>query len=305
MSKEALVKELHKQVRKNFRRRQVVQKGFNDTWEIDLIEMIPHSKDNKSFKYILTVIDIFSKFAYAVPVKNKSGNHVASAMERVLESSKPKNIHSDQGKEFFNKTFQNLMDRFSINHYHTFSKMKASIVERFNRTLKNKMWRQFSIQGSYKWLPILDKIIWDYNNSVHRTIKMKPKKVNYKNEKKLLKTVNNRIKKFQIGKLLKADYVRISKEKGIFSKGYLPNWSTEIFKVHKVNMTYPVTYTLVDLNGNLIAGKFYEHELQKTRNINTYLVEKVLKRIGDNVLVKWLGFDSSQNSWINKNDLIQ
>lgn len=304
MSKEALVKELHKPARKNFRRRQVIQRGLNDTFEIDLVEMIPYSKENKSFKYILTAIDIFSKFAYAVPLKNKTGNDVAAAMKRILVSTKPKNIHSDLGKEFFNKTFQTLMQKFNINHYHTYSKMKASIVERFNRTLKNKMWRQFSIQGSYKWLPILNKLVSDYNNSKHRTIKMEPAKVNHKNAKKLLKTVYNRIKKFQMGKFRKYDHVRISKDKGIFSKGYLPNWSTEIFKICKVNMTNPVTYTLEDLNGNLISGKFYEQELQRTSNISTYLVEKVLKQKGNKVFVKWLGFDNSQNSWIYRQDLI-
>lgn len=307
MGKAGLIKELHKSVRKNFSRRHVIQTGLNDTYQIDLIEMIPYSRENNGFKYILTAIDIFSKYAYAIALKAKNSSSVAEAMKTLFKKSRfppPKNIHSDQGKEFFNKEFRELMTKYNINHYHTYSKMKASIVERFNRTLKNKMWPKFNLQGSYNWISILDNIIETYNNTKHRTIKMKPINVNFKNEQFLLNSVYNRIKLFKFGKFKKGDYVRISKEKGIFSKGYLPNWSTEIFKIEKVKMTYPVTYELIDLNNNIIRGNFYEQEIQKTKYINTYLVEKILKRKNERVFVKWLGFPESENSWINENDLV-
>lgn len=307
MGKEGLIKELHKPSRKNFHRRRVIQKGLNETWQIDLIEMIPYSQQNKGFKYILSVIDNFSKYAYAVAVKNKNASSIQNAMRNIIIKSKygsPKNIHSDQGKEFFNKDFQKLMKEFDINHYHTYSKMKASIVERFNRTLKNKIWPKFSLQGSYNWISILDNILKEYNNTWHRTIKMKPKDVNFKNEKRLLNSVFSRIKLFRHGKFKKGDFIRISKEKGIFSKGYLPNWSTEIFKIENIKMTYPITYVLSDLNNNIISGNFYEQELQKTKYVDTYLVEKILKRKGDKVLVKWLGFDNTENSWIHKSELL-
>lgn len=307
MEREALVRELHKPVRKNFKRRKVVQKGINDTWQIDLVEMIPYSHENKGFKYIMTIIDIFSKFAYAIPIKNKSSSSIVEAMKSIFKQAGeniPKNIQTDEGKEFKNVEFKNLMKKYQINHYNTFSKLKASIVERLNRTLKSKMWPRFNLQGNYKWLAILKEVVDKYNKTKHSTIKMKPIDVTSKNESFLLNSVYNRIKQFQFGKFKKGDYVRISKEKGFFYKGYLPNWSTEIFKIIKVNMTNPVTYTLQDLNKNTIDGKFYEAELQKTKYVNTYLVEKVLKRKGEKVLVKWLGFDNSSNSWINKKDLL-
>lgn len=307
MSKAGLVKELHKPSRKNFKRRRVIQKGLNDTWQIDLVEMIPYSRENKGFKYILTVIDIFSKYAYALPIKSKNSSNVMEAMKIIIEKSRfgsPKNIHSDQGKEFFNKEFNKLMSQNKINHYHTYSKIKASIVERFNRTLKNKIWPTFNLQGNYNWISILDNIFKTYNNTNHRTIKMKPSCVNFKNEQKLLNSVYNRMKLFNFGKFKKGDYVRISKEKGVFSKGYLPNWSTEIFKIENVKITYPVTYELSDLNDNIIRGNFYEQEIQKTKYIDTYLVEKILKKRGDKIFVKWLGFDSDNNSWIPKTDLV-
>lgn len=307
MGKAGLVKELHRPKRKNFKRRQVIQKGLNDTWEIDLVEMIPYSPENKGYKYILTVIDIFSKYAYAMALKSKDSSSVVEAMKRIFKKSQfspPKNIHSDQGKEFFNKKFRELMTKLNINHYHTYSKMKASIVERFNKTLKNKMWPRFNLQGHYNWTSILDDIIKEYNNTKHRTVKMKPVDINFRNEELILNSVYNRIKKFTPGRFKKGDYVRISKEKGIFSKGYLPNWSTEIFKIENVKMTYPVTYELSDLNNNIIRGNFYEQEIQKTNFINTYLVEKILKKRKNEIFVKWLGFDSTHNSWINTNDLV-
>jgi hypothetical protein len=132
MSKQILVDELHRQARKKFKRRHVIMKGINDTWQIDLVEMIPYAKYNKGYKYMLTVIDIFSKVAHAVPIKTKTGIEVSIAMEKVFKKSQshPKNIHSDLGKEFYNKDFRKLMEKFKINLYSTYTAMKAQICER-------------------------------------------------------------------------------------------------------------------------------------------------------------------------------
>lgn len=216
----------------------------------------------------------------------------------------PKNIHSDEGKEFFNKNFASLMKKNEINHYHTYSKMKASIVERFNRTLKNKMWKQFSLNGNYKWTPFLKTLIDAYNKTYHRTIRMKPIEVTKKNEKKLLKTVYNHPKLIKKSKFKINDFVRISKNKTIFEKGYIPNWSTEIFQIQKINLTNPTTYVLKDFQNEKILGSFYEQELLKTKYPNIYLVEKKIKEKGKKVFVKWLGFDNLHNSWINKTDIV-
>lgn len=306
MSKEILVNELHRQARKNFKRRRFIQRGILDTWQIDLVEMIPYAKFNKGYKYMLTVIDVFSKYAHALPVKSKSGVDVTNVFKRIIELNKnkyPKNLHTDQGKEFYNFNFKNLMTELNINHYHTHSNMKASIVERFNRTLKNKMWKKFSLQGNYKWINILDELIKDYNNSYHRSIRMAPKSVNKRNEKILLNTVYNNLKTFKKGKYKINDFVRISKYKNVFEKGYTPNWSSEVFKVNKIFITNPITYQLEDLNGNIIKGGFYEEELMMTKTSNIYLIEKIIKRSGNKLFVKWLGFGKEYNSWVNKKDL--
>jgi hypothetical protein len=307
MSKKQVVEEIHKQARKNFKRRRFIQKGLNDTWQIDLVEMIPYHTLNKGFRYLLTIIDTFSKYAYVLPVKTKSAIDIVNAMSIVLKnvSQTPKNIQSDQGKEFFNKQFQQLMNKYDINHYHTFTHLKASICERFNRTLKNKMWKMFSMQGNFKWIHILKSLVDEYNNTWHRTIKMKPNEINKKNEHLLLKEIYNFPKMFPKPKFKIGEHVRISKYKGVFFKGYEPNWTTEIFEIHMVKITNPITYYLKDYKDNIINGSFYEFELQKVMDKNAYLIENIVKRKGSEVLEKWLGFDETHNSWIKKNQLLK
>ena len=267
--------------------------------------MIPYARENSNYKYLLTVINAFSKFAWAVPLKTKTGLEVEEAIKSILSGMKtiPSNIQTDDGKEFFNKDFKHLVKKYGINHYSTYSGLKASIVERFNRTLKNKMWKQFSMQGNYKWLDILKPLVDKYNDTKHSTIKMKPNQVNRKNEKKLLKTVYSRIKIFNGAKFKMGDNVRISKNRHIFEKGYTPNWTTEVFSIRKVQITNPVTYLLEDYQQQPVKGGFYEYELQKVKYPDIYLVEKVLRRKGEKVYVKWLGFPSQHNSWIPVKDL--
>lgn len=306
MSKRNVVQELHKPARRHFIRRRVVIKGLDDLWQADLVEMIPYNRENNKHNYLLTVIDTFSKYAWAVPLKNKSASSATAAMKSIFDSSHrmPENLQTDDGKEFFNKIFQDLMRTHNINHYSTYSTLKASIVERFNRTLKEKMWREFSFNGNYKWLPILKDLLYAYNHSIHRTIKMRPIDVNKKNANDLLSSVYNRIKIAPKGKFKVSDQVRISKFKHAFAKGYTPNWSTEIFTIRKVNITNPITYLLDDFQRQPIQGSFYEPELQKTNHPDVFLVEKVLKTKGEQVYVKWLGFTSDHNSWINKRQLL-
>lgn len=310
MSKAQVISELHYPARKNFKRRPFEMRGINDTFQIDLVEMIPFASENKGYKYLLMVIDTFSKYAWIKKLKNKTGKEVTKAMEEILKENpnrRPANIQSDLGKEFYNSHFQELMKRYHINHYSTFTKLKASIVERFNRTFLNKLWRQFSLQGSHKWLSHFESIVQLYNRTRHRTIKMRPIDVTKHNQYELLRTVyslkpilkTNKSPKFQIN-----DYVRISKFKTIFEKGYTPNWTTEIFKITQILPTFPITYRFNDLNNTEIKGCFYEHELQTTQNKDIYLVEKLIKRKGDKLFVKWLGFSDKENSWINSRDLI-
>lgn len=305
MEKRAIVSELHAQARKNFVRRRVIMKGIDDLWQADLVEMGNYSTINNGYRYLLTVIDTFSKYAWAESTKTKNAADVSEAFKRILSLGRiPKNLQTDDGKEFFNKDFNKLMRKYSINHYSTYSVMKASIVERFNRTLKGMMWKEFSNNGTYHWINIYKTLLQKYNENTHRTIKMAPINVNSSNEKRLLKTVYNNIKIFKPSRIHAGDHVRISKYKNIFEKGYTPNWTTEIFKIRSVQNTNPTTYLLEDYQGNPIKGGFYKEEIQSTRFPNTYLVEKVLKTKEDKAFVKWLGFPSHHNSWINKKEIL-
>lgn len=302
--KRQLIEELHKPARINFKRRKVIIKSFLDLMQADLVDMKEYEKENSGYKYILVVINCFSKYVWTFPLKTKTAKEVAQALEKVFKIQKPIHLCTDSGGEFIGKEVQNLVKKYNVIHYVVYSEKKASIVERVNRTLKGMMWKEFHMQGSYRWLDLLKKIVNIYNNKKHRTINLKPSEVTQaKHEKLLLKTVYNKIKitskpKYKIG-----DHVRISKLRGVFDKKYKPNWSTEIFTIRKVQLTDPVTYLLQDENKQNIKGGFYELQLQKVKYSDVYLVEKVLKRKGNQVFVKWLGFDNKFNSWINKDNI--
>lgn len=303
--KEAVVNELHKPARVHYPRRRTLLKGIDDLWQADLIEMIPYTRQNNGNKYILAVIDCFSKFAWVEPVKLKSAQDVTKAMQKIINLSGrvPHNIQTDNGKEFYNAIFKKLMQKYNINHYSTFSKIKSSIIERFNRTFKSMMYRMFSLNGNYNYTKHLAELISLYNNKVHRTIGMKPSEVNAENAPSLLAEVySSKSKRKDRQHFNEGDYVRISKSKTVFTKGYTPNWSTELFKIKSVQKTIPYTYLLEDLNGQPIRGAFYKPELQRTDLKNVYLVEKILKRKNNKLYVKWLGFQTP--SWINKKDLL-
>ena len=305
--------ELHRPARKNYLRRDTTVKGFKDLFQADLVEMIPYANVNKNFRYLLTVIDVFSKYAWARAIKNKEAATLVRAMRDILNSSDgqlfkpPALLQTDKGREFDNVKFRAMLDEYNIKLFSTYSIKKAAVVERFNRTLKTKMWREFSARGSYKWIHILDDLMREYNNSKHRAIgMMKPNEITAKDES-FLREIHDKdhisrsrgVVRFKVG-----NYVRISRLKGKFEKGYTPNWSTELFVIRKVQPTCPVTYLLKDIKGNLIEGGFYNEELQKTSLKDTYLVDKIVKRRGNRVLVKWYGFPSSENTWEDEKNIV-
>lgn len=312
--KREIAYELHKPARRIYPRRHVFVKGFRDLFQADLCDLSKHSEDNDEYKYILTIIDVFSKYGWAQKLKTKTGKEVAEAFSEALNSCKkkflvpPKFLQIDRGSEFYSEAFREmLVSDFEppIQMYSSFSNLKASVCERWNRTLKTKMYREFSANGSYRWIDILDDLVHDYNSRVHRTIKMAPNKVKLKDEN-FIRSIHDRNHekairgkvRFHIG-----DWVRISKLKGVFEKGYTPNYSTELFRIVEVCKTCPVTYKLEDYYGKPIKGGFYNEEISKTAHPDFFLVEKVLEEKGNKVYVKYLGLPKKENSWINKKDL--
>ena len=185
-----------------------------------------------------------------------------------------------------------------IEMYSTHNEGKSVVAERFIRTLKTKIYKYMTAISKNVYIDKLDDIVKKYNNTYHTAIKMKPTNVKDNRYIDFEKEVNDKDLKFKIG-----DHVRISKYKNIFAKGYMPNWSEEIFVIKKVKNTVPWTYIINDLNGEEIKGSFYEKELQKTNQEN-FRIEKVIKTKGDKLFIKWKGYDNSFNSWIDKKDVV-
>ena len=149
--------------------------GIDEQWTADLIEVINIAKYNRGYRYLLTVVDVFSKHAWVQPVKTKTGKGVTEAMAKILKGSlKPISLQTDDGKEFYNKTFQELMKQKDLHHFSTSGDAKASVVESFNRTLKQRLYRYFTVQNTLNFVPVLQDLVRGYNRSYHRSIKRAP-----------------------------------------------------------------------------------------------------------------------------------
>ena len=183
--------------------------------------------------------------------------------------------------------------------YSTNNEGKSVVAERFIRTLKSKIYKHMTSISKNVYIDKLDDIVSEYNNTYYTTIKMKPIDVKNNTYINTSKETNDKDPKLKVG-----DHVRLSKYKNIFVKGYTPNWSEEVFVIKKGKNTVPWTYVINDLNGEEITGTFYKKELQKT-NQEKFRIEKVIKKTGNKIYVKWKGYDNSLNIWTDKKDLIK
>ena len=236
-------------------------------------------------------------------MKDKKGITITNAFQNILKESNriPNKEWVEKETEFYNSSFRKWLKDNDIEMYSIHNEGKSVVAERFIRTLKTKIYKYMTSISKNMYIDKLDDIVNEYNNTYHRTIKMKPVDVKdntYIDSMELHsnKQVNEKDPKFKVG-----DDVRISKYKNIFAKGYTPNWSEEVFIIKKIKNTVPWTYVINDLNGEEIIGTFYEKEPQKT-NQQEFRIEKVFKKKGDELYVKCKGYDSSFNSWIDKKD---
>ena len=302
---------LHKPARKNFKRNPTVAGGIDKQWQADLADMQGISKQNEGVNYLLTVIDIFSKFAWAIPVKNKGGKEMLNAFKTLFEKSAPRipeKLQTDAGTEFLNKEVQAFLKSKGVHHFVTTSDKKAAVVERFNRTLKTRMWAYFTAEQTKEYIKNLDEFVNSYNNSYHRAIGMKPSEVKKSDQDKIwLRLYGSNGPSKPKRKVKADDKVRISKVKGVFEKGYMPNWSEEHFYVKKEEPRKRPVYKLEDEDGMDIKGQFYKEEVQPISE-NRYVVEKILRKRKskgkEEFFVKWKGWPAKFNSWITEDDWV-
>ena len=286
---EDLSEELNKPVINKFERKKIIVNYIDEIHSCDLVDMVKYSRMNKGYKYIFTNIDIFSKYAWSFPIKSKKIQDIKPCFEKIFKQRKSKYIWSDQESSFFSKKMLKFFEDNNVKIYHSYSNLKAVVIERFNRSLRELMMKEFVKNNNTVWYNILPELIKKYNNRYHHTIKMKPINVNKKNEKHIKNTVynydiTNKKPKFEIN-----DIVRISlKRRELFDKPSANiKWSEELFKIFKINKSNVITYQLKDMNDEIIKGIFYEKELQLTKNTTEeYIIEKILKTKGNQIYVK-------------------
>ena len=237
--KKQLVKELLKPKLKRFPRRRVFSSSVDAIWSGDLLDIHQYARVNRNYNFILVLVDVFSKYAWARPLKNKEGISVAGAFEDIFDTSKriPCRLWTDRGTEFYNQNVENTLKKHKVQLYSTFNEPKSAIAERFIRTLRGKLESNFLLTQSTVWYDILPELISEYNNSRHRSISMTPKEASkicnhqkvydslYKKKKKT-PAIRLQTASFHIG-----DKVRISVNKRLFEKGSTSNWSEEIFEI--------------------------------------------------------------------------
>lgn len=306
---------LHHRIQRRFRRNRFISHKLDYIWDCDLCDMSFYQKDNNKYKYILVVIDTFSRFAFTRSLKTKTANDVLRAFKNIFQNTNrhPDHIRTDQGSEFCNSLLNKYLKSKGINHFVTQNtEIKAHIAERFLRTLKSKITKYMYSKQSHKWFNKLQLFTKSYNNTVHRSIKTTPASVTEKDNIriwKLLYDVPHSTRTFvnppHYFKFAINDIVRISLIKRAFEKEYDVRWSLELFIIIKRQVKGRLAkYVLKDFQNELVSGEFYESELLKVSiNKDTdYKIETVLgrrKRKGKTeVLVKWLNYSSAFNSWI-------
>ena len=248
------------------------------------------------------VIDVFSKYGWIVPLKSKTGIDVANALIKIFCERRCMKMWVNKGKEFYNKHVKAL----GIQLYSTENEEKSSVVEQWNRTMKEKMFKYFSANSTRKYINVLDEMVNNYNNTKHSSIKMTPVEASdkKKNKNRVWMNLNGKARTNPMKpKFLVGEKMRITKKKTVFEKGYPPKWTEEVFTVSQIQYTDPPTYKISDYHGEEIQGTYYEQEMQKTHQ-DIFRIEKIIRKQKNKSFVKWYGYPDSLNSWVDNKELI-
>ena len=263
----------HKPAVQKFPTRKVITHSADHQYQADLADMRSLASQNDKYNYILTVIDVLTKYAWAIPIKRKTGDFITHAFKTLFKERKPTLLQTDAGTEFINKKTQELLEKNNIKWFQSQNETKAQIVERFNRTLKDRMYKYFTANNTKRWIDVLSDLVHNYNNSFHRSIKMTPVQAR-ENPVKAWENLNAETIVRTKLTYKPGDFVRISKYRGKFKRGYTPNYTSEVFVVTDVLKTTPVTYRIAEIrNADKIIGTFYPEELSLFKPTN---VEQII-----------------------------
>jgi len=299
----------HKNIVRKFNRQKVLVAGIDSQWQIDLSVLISLAEFNDGYNYLFCCIDVFSKFGWIEPLYTKEGVEIVRVMKKIFSETKrrPEKICSDQGTEFLNSSFQQLLIEENIGFFVTVSEKKACIVERWQRTIKERMFRYFRFKNTFRYIDVIQDIVKNYNNTIHSTTGIQPSNVNTSNELKIWKKMRSNIKKpskKNSPKFFENQTVRLNTLKSVFEKGYTGRWTEEIFFIDKIYRQFlPYMYRLRDSNNEKIKGRFYEKELVRViiPENKEYIVDKILNYKTVNkqryALIHWRGYPDSANSW--------
>ena len=311
----------NKSVKRNFQRGRVIVSGIDDQFDADLASLVYYSDDNDGYKYLLVVIDIFSRYAWVEPLKDKTAVQIVSAFDKIISGGRiPKRLRTDAATDFTSKKFQKFVNEKNIVHFVTHNEKQANYVERFIKTLKSRISRYMIEKNTRRYIDVLQKIVTSYNHTWHSGIRSEPVNVNKDNEKQLWwqmywpkePYIKNKKKKKIKFTLNTGDRVRTTYIRNPFNRAYDSKWTGEIFKIDRrfIRQGQPI-YTLVDWYDNPVKGTFYEYELQKIEvtDNDMFKIEKVLKYKGrgnnKEALVRWLGWPKQFDSWIPASDIKQ
>lgn len=301
---------IQKQVRRSYKTPQVQVAGLNDQADIDLMSVENISKDNDGVKYLLIVIDIFSRFLMVRPLLNKKAQTVLAAVKDILLERKFTKLRSDFGSEFINKDIKKFMKKQGIYLFNTHSNHKANYAERVIRTLRGMIFRMLRQQRNYRYIDHLQDIVSSYNRSPHRALNgLSPRDITKRNETKVWSLLYLKPKsfhqtpphfKFKIGSLVRLSYV-----KHPFRRTYQQQFTTEVFKIKTRIFKQGIPlYKVIDLNNKPILGYVKEQEMSLVNKSeeSRWFIEKILKTRGKGrkkqYFVRWEGFPKSFDSWI-------
>ena len=245
--------------KKNYPTNKIIYNHIDEIWSIDLADMIDYkTSNNKGYRFIFIVIDIFSKYLWAIPLKNKYSQAITNEFSNILSTSKrkPLKIESDRGSEFYNSIFQNFLKSKNIQHYSRYTDKGPSIAERVIRTIRNLLKKPVFLVGNADWLSELSSVVNKYNNTIHNTIRMTPVQASKKvNERKVYYNLQDKRSKpnpkFKLGQL-----VRTADIKKVFSKGDSTNYSYKLYTIteiiHDTIPSYRINYLPERYNQKLL-----------------------------------------------------